>query len=223
MRVLDIGSGWGGLAMYLARETGAEVTGLTLSAEQHKYASLQALKSGLADRVQFHLRDYREETGVYDRIVSVGMFEHVGINHYAEFFAKVRGLLHARGVAVLHAIGRRDGPGTTSAWLRKYIFPGGYAPALSEVLPHIEASDLWVADIEILRLHYARTLNEWHRRFTANRAQIAELYDERFCRMWELYLLGCEMQFRHLDMMVFQIQLAREVDAVPITRDYLCA
>jgi cyclopropane-fatty-acyl-phospholipid synthase len=223
MRVLDIGSGWGGLAIYLARETGAEVTGLTLSAEQHKYASFQALKAGLADRVQFHLRDYREETGAYDRIVSVGMFEHVGVNHYAEFFAKVRGLLHARGIALLHAIGRRDGPGTTSAWLRKYIFPGGYAPALSEVLPHIEASDLWVTDIEILRLHYARTLNEWHRRFTANRARVAELYDERFCRMWELYLLGCEMQFRHLDMMVFQIQLAREADAVPITRDYLCA
>ncbi|HEY1797842.1 MAG TPA: cyclopropane-fatty-acyl-phospholipid synthase family protein [Stellaceae bacterium] len=223
MRVLDIGSGWGGLAMYLARETGAEVTGLTLSTEQQKYASLGALKSGLADRVQFHLRDYREETGMYDRIVSVGMLEHVGVNHYPEFFAKVRNLLDIHGIALLHAIGRRDGPGATSAWLRKYIFPGGYAPALSEVLPHIEASDLWVTDIEVLRLHYARTLHEWHRRFSANRAQIAELYDERFCRMWELYLVGCEMQFRHLDMMVFQIQLAREVDAVPITRDYLYA
>lgn len=220
MRVLDIGSGWGGLALYLARETGAEVTGLTLSAEQHRYASQSAIRAGLADRVRFHLRDYREEPGTYDRIVSVGMFEHVGVGHYPEFFAKVRDLLHARGIALLRAIGRRDGPGTTSAWLRKYIFPGGYSPALSEVLPPIEGSGLWVTDIDILRLHYADTLREWHRRFAANRETIAELYDERFCRMWELYLLGCEMQFRHLNMMVFQVRLAREVDAVPLRRDY---
>ncbi len=220
MRVLEIGSGWGGLALYLARETGAEVTGLTLSEEQHRYAAQRATQAGLANRVRFHLRDYREEAGTYDRIVSVGMFEHVGVGHYPEFFSKIRNLLHTRGVALLRAIGRRDGPGTTSAWLRKYIFPGGYAPALSEVLPPIEGSGLWVTDIEILRLHYADTLREWHRRFAANRQRIAELYDERFCRMWELYLLGCEMQFRYLNMMVFQIQLAREVDAVPLTRDY---
>jgi cyclopropane-fatty-acyl-phospholipid synthase len=179
------------------------------------------VRAGLADRVQFHLRDYREETGTYDRIVSVGIFEHVGVGHCRDFFDKVQDSLHARGIALLHAISRRDGPGTTSAWLRKYIFLGGYAPALSEVLPHIENSGLWTKDIEILRMHYAITLRQWHRRFTTNRARIAQLYDERFCRMWELYLFGCEMQFCHRDMMVFQIQLAREVDAVPLTRDYL--
>lgn len=218
MRVLEIGSGWGGLALYLARETGAEVTGLTLSEEQQSYASRWATREGFDDRVRFYLKDYREETGTYDRVVSVGMFEPVGVDYYPEFFAKLRGLLHPRGIALVRAIGRRDGPGTTSAWLRKYIFPGGYSPALSEVLFPIEKSDLWVTNIEILRLHYADTLREWHRRFDANRRKIVELYDERFCRMWELYLIGCEMQFRHLNMMVFQIQLAREVDAVPITR-----
>lgn len=223
MRVLEIGSGWGGLALHLARETGAEVTGLTLSEEQLRYASLRVAQAGLADRVQFHLRDYREEAGAYDRIVSVGMFEHVGVDYYPEFFAKVRNLLRPRGVALVRAIGRRDGPGTTSAWLRKYIFPGGYAPALSEVLPSIEKSDLWVTGIEILRLHYADTLKEWYRRFGANREKIAALYDERFCRMWELYLLGCEMQFRYLNMMVFQIQLARAIDAVPPTREHSLA
>lgn len=215
MRVLDIGSGWGGLALYLASTTGADVTGLTLSAEQHRYACQQALQAGLADRVRFYVRDYREEAGKYDRIVSVGMFEHVGVQHYKAFFSKVREALHSHGIALLHAIGRMDGPGTTSAWLRKYIFPGGYAPALSEVLPHIEGTGLWATDIEILRLHYAATLREWHRRFTVNRARIRQLYDECFCRMWELYLLGSEMQFRHLNMMVFQVQLAREVDAAP--------
>ena len=221
MRVLDIGSGWGGLALYLAEHCGADVTGLTLSVEQHGKATARAKAAGLDGRVRFHLRDYREEAGRYDRIVSVGMFEHVGVNHYGAFFRKLNNLLTPDGVALLHAIGRVDGPGTTNAWLRKYIFPGGYAPALSEVLPSIERCGLWATDIEILRLHYAETLRHWHTRFQAHRAEIAALYDERFCRMWEFYLKGAEMDFRYLGTMVFQIQLTRSIDAVPLTRDYM--
>ena len=171
--------------------------------------------------MQFHLRDYRDETGTYDRIVSVGMFEHVGVRHYDEFFAKIRGLLKEDGVALLHAIGRMTGPGTTNPWIRKYIFPGGYAPALSEVLPAIERARLWVTDVEILRLHYAETLRAWSRRFAEHRAEVAALYDERFCRMWEFYLAASEISFRNLGHMVFQVQLARRVDAVPLTRDYI--
>jgi cyclopropane-fatty-acyl-phospholipid synthase len=221
MKVLDIGCGWGGMALYLARETGADVTGLTLSVEQHKVATERAAAAGLSHRVRFHLRDYRVETGSYDRIVSVGMFEHVGIAHYRTFFRQIQQLLAPDGVALLHAIGRFDGPGSTNPWLRKYIFPGGYSPALSEVLPHIEQSKLLVSDIEILRLHYAETIRHWRERFTANRAEIANLFDERFCRMWEFYLVACELSFRVQDMMVFQIQLARQIDAVPLTRDYM--
>ena len=222
MRVLDIGSGWGGLAIHLAAATGAEVTGLTLSAEQQRAAWQRACDAGLADRVRFHLRDYREETGTYDRIVSVGMFEHVGVGYYKAFFSKIKSLLRPGGIALIHSIGRMDGPGLTNPWLRKYIFPGGYVPALSEVLPAIESARLWITDIEILRLHYAETLKEWYTRFQLHRAEIVELSDERFCRMWELYLAGAEMQFRYLNTMVFQIQLAREVDSVPLVRDYLC-
>jgi cyclopropane-fatty-acyl-phospholipid synthase len=220
-RVLDIGSGWGGLALYLAGECGAEVTGLTLSVEQHKYATRRAAAVGLSDRVRFYLRDYREECGHYDRIVSVGMFEHVGVNHYRAFFTKLKSLLASDGVALLHSIGRKDGPGTTSPWMRKYIFPGGYVPALSEVLPTIEQLRLWVTDIEILRLHYADTLRAWRRRFERNRDRVRALYDERFCRMWEIYLVGSEIAFRRQDHMVFQMQLAKAVDAVPLTRDYM--
>src|SRR5246127_3127288 len=220
-RVLDIGSGWGGLALYLARECGARVTGLTLSAEQHKVAVPRTAMAGLTDRVEFCLRDYREEYGRYDRIVSVGMFEHVGINHYNAFFNRVKSLLTPDGVALLHSIGRMDGPGSTNPWLRKYIFPGGYIPALSEVLPAVERSKLWVTDIEILRLHYAETLRAWRRRFERNRDRTRELYDERFCRMWEMYLVGSEVSFRHGGCMVFQMQLAKAVDSVPITRDYM--
>ena len=172
-RVLDIGSGWGGLALYLARECGAEVTGLTLSVEQHKMATRRAAQAGLSDRVRFHLRDYRDEQGQYDRIVSVGMFEHVGINHYGTFFAKLESLLTADGVALLHSIGRMDGPGSTNPWIRKYIFPGGYSPALSEVVPAAERLRLWITDIEILRLHYAETLRAWRQRFERNRDRVA--------------------------------------------------
>jgi cyclopropane-fatty-acyl-phospholipid synthase len=221
MDVLDIGCGWGGFALYLARATGVRVTGLTVSSEQLRVARERAAAAGLGDRVTFHLRDYREETGRYDRIVSVGMFEHVGVGHYRAFFAQVRDLLRPDGIALLHSIGRMDGPGATNAWLRKYIFPGGYVPALSEVLPVIERLGLWLTDVEILRLHYAETLRAWRGRFEANRAEVARLYDERFCRLWEFYLTGAEINFRHLGIMVFQLQIARELATVPLTRDYL--
>jgi cyclopropane-fatty-acyl-phospholipid synthase len=220
-RVLDIGSGWGGLALYLADECGVEVTGLTLSEEQLKVAQRRAAAAGLADRVRFHLRDYREESGRYDRIVSVGMFEHVGVKQYGAFFGKLNELLAPDGVALLHSIGRMDGPGTTNAWLRKYIFPGGYSPALSEVVPVAERMRLWITDIEILRLHYAETLCAWRRRFEQNRDRIRALYDERFCRMWEMYLVGSEISFRRGGSLVFQMQLAKAVETVPLTRDYM--
>ena len=221
MKVLDIGSGWGGLALYLAAECGADVTGLTLSAEQLKVAQRRAAEAGLSGRVRFHLRDYREEAGAYDRIVSVGMFEHVGVNHYKAYFAKMRALLKPEGVAVLHSIGRMDGPGATNPWLRKYIFPGGYSPALSEVVPFVERERLWITDIEILRLHYADTLRAWRRRFQQHRDRIRALYDERFCRMWEMYLVGSEIAFRQGGHLNFQMQLAKTVDSVPLTRDYM--
>ena len=221
MKVLDIGSGWGGLALYLAEECGALVTGLTLSAEQLNVATHRAAAKGLGDRVKFRLRDYREERGEYDRIVSVGMFEHVGVNHYRAFFARLRALLAPDGVALLHSIGRMDGPGSTNPWIRRYIFPGGYVPALSEVLPAVERQRLWVTDIEILRLHYAETLRLWRQRFAARREPARAIYDERFCRMWEMYLVGAEMAFRRGNHLVFQMQLARQVDAVPLTRDYI--
>jgi cyclopropane-fatty-acyl-phospholipid synthase len=220
-KVLDIGSGWGGLALYLAAECGCDVTGLTLSEEQHKVAQRRAAAAGLADRVRFHLRDYREEEGQYDRIVSVGMFEHVGVVQYPTFFRKVNELLAPDGVALLHSIGRMEGPGTTNPWLRKYIFPGGYSPALSEVVPVVERERLWITDIEILRLHYAETLRHWRARFEQNRERIRALYDERFCRMWELYLVGAEMAFRRDGHLNFQMQLAKQVDTVPLTRDYI--
>jgi cyclopropane-fatty-acyl-phospholipid synthase len=220
-KVLDIGSGWGGLALYLAGECRAEVTGLTLSSEQHRAAMRRAAAAGLSDRVKFYLRDYREEIGCYDRIVSVGMFEHVGINHYGVFFAKMKSLLKPQGIALLHSIGRKDGPGSTNPWIRKHIFPGGYVPALSEVLPVAERLGLWITDIEILRLHYAYTLRAWRARFERNRERIRKIYDERFCRMWEMYLVGSEIAFRRQDLMVFQMQLAKTVDAVPVTRDYM--
>jgi cyclopropane-fatty-acyl-phospholipid synthase len=220
-RLLDIGSGWGGLALYLSRLTGVDATGITLSTEQHKVSNQRAEADGLGERVRFHLRDYRAETGRYDRIVSVGMFEHVGVPHYETFFRKVSDLLADDGVALLHSIGRMEPPGGTNPWLRKYIFPGGYTPALSEVLTAIERVGLWVTDVEILRLHYAETLRHWRRRFDENRERVRAIYDDRFCRMWEFYLVGCEVAFRRLNQMVFQIQIARRQEAVPLTRDYI--
>ncbi|MFZ1430315.1 MAG: cyclopropane-fatty-acyl-phospholipid synthase family protein [Geminicoccaceae bacterium] len=220
MRVLDIGCGWGGLGLYLAERLGAEVTGITLSTEQLALANARAAAAGLEASAQFHLRDYRHETGNFDRIVSVGMFEHVGVNHYGEFFRTVHDRLADDGVALLHTIGRRDGPGSTNPWLQKYIFPGGYSPSLSELSAAIERSGLWINDVEVLRLHYAETLRHWRLRFEANRAQVAALYDERFCRMWEFYLATSEVSFRHLDSVVFQLQLSKRRDAVPQTRNY---
>jgi cyclopropane-fatty-acyl-phospholipid synthase len=220
-RVLDIGSGWGGLGIYLAKVADVDVTGVTLSAEQHAYAQRHANEIGVDDRVRFLLKDYRQEDGRYDRIVSVGMFEHVGVGHYREYFNKVSDLLEDDGIALIHTIGRADGPGAANAWINKYIFPGGYVPALSEILPAIERAGLYVTDIEVLRLHYAETLKAWRQRFNANRERIAELYDERFCRMWEFYLAGCEAAFRHGGLVNFQIQLSKRVDAVPLTRNYI--
>ncbi|HVO15189.1 MAG TPA: cyclopropane-fatty-acyl-phospholipid synthase family protein [Alphaproteobacteria bacterium] len=221
LKVLDIGSGWGGLGLYLAKVAPVDVTGVTLSEEQHKMSEQRARDAGLADRVRFRLQDYRHVDQRFDRIVSVGMFEHVGARHYPEFFGKVRELLADDGVCLLHSIGRMEPPGSTNAWLRKYIFPGGYTPALSEVLTVVERIGLWVTDIEILRLHYAETLHEWNRRFQDNRDKVARLYDERFCRMWEFYLQGCEMAFRRMRQMVFQMQLAKHPDSAPLTRDYI--
>jgi cyclopropane-fatty-acyl-phospholipid synthase len=221
VRVLDIGSGWGGLGLYLAEAGAAQVVGITLSEEQLKVSRERARRAALDDRVCFELCDYRALRGTFDRIVSVGMFEHVGVRHYPEFFAALRDLLTEDGIAVLHSIGRAQGPGITNPWIRKNIFPGGYAPALSEVLPVVERLGLWVTDVEILRLHYAETLRLWRRRFQTNRARITKLYDERFCRMWEWYLIASELAFRRLGHMVFQLQLAKRQDAVPLTRDYI--
>jgi cyclopropane-fatty-acyl-phospholipid synthase len=221
LKILDIGSGWGGLGLYLAEETDADVTGVTLSVEQHKVAEARAVAAGLADRVRFHLCDYREEPGQYDRVVSVGMFEHVGKKNYDEFFAKLGELLAIDGVALLHSIGYGGVPAPINPFIRKYIFPGADLPSLSEVFAAVERSGLIVTDVEILGLHYAETLRHWRERFIANRRRIAALYDERFCRMWEFYLVLCEMGFRFRSMMVFQMQLAKRVDAVPPTRDYM--
>lgn len=221
LRVLDIGCGWGGLALFLAREYGADVTGITLSEEQHKMACERAQRAGLTDRVRFELRDYRNQQGSFDRIVSVGMFEHVGVPQFPTFFAKVNDLLAEDGVALLHSIGRAAGPGATNPWIRKYIFPGGYCPALSEVLPVVERSGLFTTDIEILHLHYAETLRAWRARFAANRDRVVALYDEKFARMWEFYLAGSELAFRNEGQMVFQMQMARRQDALPMTRDYI--
>ena len=221
LSVLDIGCGWGGLAVYLAQETGAQVTGLTLSTGQFAGAEELANDAQLADRVEIRLEDYRAATGRYERIVSVGMLEHVGVRHYREYFNRIAELLADDGVALVHAIGRRGPPGAGNPWIRKHIFPGGYTPALSEVTSAIERSGLWVTDIEILRLHYARTLACWFDRFQTARDEVARARGERFCRMWEFYLKGCEMAFRHMGQMVFQVQLAHHPDAVPLTRDYV--
>jgi cyclopropane-fatty-acyl-phospholipid synthase len=219
--VLDIGCGFGGMALYLAQIAGARATGVTLSQEQFAIASRRAAESGLAERVAFRLQDYRDVEERFDRIVSVGMFEHVGVAGFDEYFAKARSLLKDDGVMLLHAIGRSDGPGATNPWIKKYIFPGGYIPSLSEVTAAIERSGLYVTDIEILRLHYADTLKAWRERFLGRREEAKALYDERFCRMWEYYLAGSEVSFRIYGHMVFQIQLAKRQDVVPRTRDYI--
>ena len=219
--VLDIGCGWGGLAIHLAETTGCRVTGLTLAHEQAALARERVARAGLDDRVDIRIQDYRQVEGRFDRIVSVGMFEHVGPADYGEYFANVRRLLTDRGLALIHSIGRAHGPMPTNPWIARYIFPGGYIPALSEVLPVVEQNRLWSTDLEILRLHYAHTLAAWRRRFEAAARADPERFDERFQRLWRFYLVGSEMFFRRQDGMVFQLQLARERGAAPITRDYM--
>ena len=221
MKVLDIGCGWGGLGLYLGAHYGVEVLGVTLSQEQLAVAQRRAKDTGLEDRVRFSLTDFRDVRGPFDRIVSVGMFEHVGAPLFLEYFQQVKRLLTEDGVALIHSIGRRTQPGTTNGWIRKYIFPGGYIPSLSETLAAIEQQALWVTDIEILRLHYAETLRHWRHRFTAERDAIARLYDERFCRMWEFYLACSEYGFIYGDNFNFQLQLTKSVGVLPMTRDYM--
>ena len=221
LKVLDIGSGWGGLALTLARDYGARVTGITLSTEQLVKSRARAEAMGLQERVNFELLDYRALDRRFDRIVSVGMFEHVGLGHYARFFRTVAACLNPDGVALLHFIGQAAPPSSTNPWIQKYIFPGGYIPALSEVMRPVERSGLLMTDIEVLRLHYAKTLRHWRRRFAANRDTIAALYDERFCRMFEFYLAFAELGFRRRHQVVFQLQLANRQTAVPLTRDYV--
>ncbi len=221
-RVLDIGSGWGGLGLYIKEMGGAaDVLGVTLSTEQLSVSRARAKEQGLENSVRFALQDYRDVEGAFDRIVSVGMFEHVGPRFYDTYFRKCRELMKPNGVMLLHTIGLLDGPWYPNPWLDKYIFPGGQLPALSEIIPAIERADLVVTDVECLRLHYAETLAEWRRRFMAHRDEALELYDERFCRMWEFYLAACECAFRFQDVAVFQVQCARRQDAVPLTRDYI--
>lgn len=223
MKILDIGCGWGGMGLYLAEMYGADVTGVTLSDEQLAVANARAAERGISNRVRFLLQDYRTLTQKFDRIVSVGMFEHVGVGHFGEFFKKVSELLAPDGTVLLHSINRSDGPGATSAWVKKYIFPGGYIPSLSEVMPHLERHALYVTDVEILRLHYAKTLRAWLDRFLANRDKAAKLYDERFCRMWEFYLAASETSFRYWGMNNFQIQFGHDQHYLPFTRDYIMA
>ncbi|MBA1157860.1 SAM-dependent methyltransferase [Microvirga mediterraneensis] len=220
--VLDIGSGWGGMGLYLAQVAGAAtVKGITLSEEQLEASRKRSATACLQDRVRFELQDYRDTRGSFDRIVSVGMFEHVGVASYDAYFQACRSLLKPDGVMLLHTIGRTGTPYPTNPWITKYIFPGGHLPVLSEMMPAIERAGLVVADIEVLRLHYAYTLKAWRERFMAHRDEVLRLYDERFCRMWECYLAMSESAFRWQDAVVFQLQLARRNDVVPLTRNYI--
>ena len=220
-KVLEIGCGWGDLAMYIASVADVRVVGVTLSVEQQRLATARAKKAGLDDRVEFRLMDYRDVDEKFDRIISIGMFEQVGIQHFDEFFKQLNRLMPDDGITLLHSIGHMSPPGTTSPWFRKYIFPNGYSPSLSEVYEVLERNNLWVLDMENLRLHYAKTLDHWHQRFVANRAIVVEMYDERFARMWEFYLQSAEMVFRTGPNFVFHMQLSRNRDAAPITRDYM--
>ena len=224
-RVLDIGCGFGGMALYLARHYGVHVTGITLSTEQLQTASERAAKQGLSRLVEFRFEDYRHTKGSFDRIVSVGMFEHVGRPHYRQFFSRLGQLLTEDGVAVVHTIGRQTPPAPINVWLRENIFPGAYLPTLSQLSPMLEKQGYWLADFENLRMHYAYTLAEWNKRFQRNRARVREIdpvrHDERFCRMWEFYLQASEAGFRYSGLTVFQLQLAKKIDALPITRDFM--
>nr|WP_310522281.1 cyclopropane-fatty-acyl-phospholipid synthase family protein [Polymorphobacter sp.] len=220
-RVLDIGCGWGGMARYLHKVSGAHVTGVTLSEEQLKYARAETERQGIADHVKFELIDYRSLTGQYDRIVSVGMFEHVGLPHFKQYFETIERLLAPDGVALVHTIARADGPGATDPWTAKYIFPGGYSPALSQIVPAIEKSWLWITDIEVLRLHYAHTIRHWYDRCAAKKAEIESLYDPRFYRMWMFYLAAAMSAFNNDGHMNVQLQLTKRRDTLPLRRDYI--
>jgi cyclopropane-fatty-acyl-phospholipid synthase len=221
MTVLDIGSGWGGMGIYLAKNFNCNVIGVTLSEEQFKLSNQRVKEEGLEGRVRFELVDYRKLTEPVDRIVSVGMLEHVGQHQYGEFFGQIKALLKPDGVALIHSIGRMGKPQPIGAWIRKYIFPGAYLPSISQLARSIEGHSLWLTDMENLRIHYAKTLACWYDRFEQNRENIAGIYDERFCRMWELYLLGCEMVFKTQYITVFQLQITKDINVLPITRDYM--
>lgn len=223
MRVLDIGCGWGGLGLYLNRHFGVDVLGVSLAPDQVRFANERAEAAGVADKVKFQLIDYRDVVGTFDRITSVGMIEHVGAPHLPEYFAKTSDLLDPDGIMLTHTIGRTNGPGTTDKWTRKYIFPGGYIPALSELVSACERTGWEVADIEVLRYHYAHTLAEWYRRTCRHEAEITALYDARLFRMWQFYLAGAEQSFRHGHMVNFHIQSVKRRSAVPMTRDYISA
>ncbi|MEZ0214579.1 MAG: class I SAM-dependent methyltransferase [Xanthobacteraceae bacterium] len=221
MRVAEIGSGWGALAIHLAKECGAHVTAINVATEQLAESRRRAAAAGVLDRITFVEQDYRELTGTFDRVVSIGMMEHVGVAHFDEYFSTVRRLLTPGGFALIHAIGRMSPPGSTAPFIRKYIFPGGYVPALSEVFASTERTGLWVADCEVLRLHYYWTIRQWRLRFEEKRAEAQAMMGERFCRMWEFYLSAVELGFLHGSNMVFQLLLASERDAVPVVRDYI--
>jgi len=221
MRLLDIGCGWGGLGLYLHRHFGVEVLGVSLAPDQVRFANERAEAAGVADKVQFRLSDYRDVGGPFERITSVGMIEHVGAPHLREYFAKTHELLAPDGIMLTHTIGRVDGPGTTDKWTRKYIFPGGYIPAMSELVSACEQTRWEISDIEVLRFHYAQTLAEWYRRTVLHEAEITALYDARLFRMWQFYLAGAEQSFRHGNLVNFHLQTVKRRDAVPMTRDYI--
>ncbi len=221
MRLLDIGCGWGGLGLYLNRHFGVEVLGVSLAPDQVKFANERAAAAGVADQVKFQLTDYRDVTGPFDRITSVGMIEHVGAPHLPEYFAKTHELLAEDGIMLTHTIGRVGGPGTTDKWTRKYIFPGGYIPALSQLVTSCERTSWEIADVEVLRYHYAHTIAEWYRRATLHEAEITALYDARLFRMWQFYLAGAEQSFRHGSMVNFHLQTVKQRSSVPMTRDYI--
>jgi len=221
MSVLDIGCGWGGLSLQIAKDTGAQVKGITLSENQLTTAKRRAQEEGLNEKVHFALQDYRFENKQYDRIVSVGMFEHVGINYFSSFFSKTYDLLKESGVFLLHTIGQKGKPSATSPWIRKYIFPGGYIPSMSEILETCEKLNINITDIEVLRLHYAHTLDHWYKNTLANKRQIIRMFDERFFRMWEFYLLISKYSFVNMGNVVFQIQISKNINNLPLTRNYI--
>ena len=221
MSVLDIGCGWGGMAIQIAKDTGAKVKGITLSKNQLNTALRRIQEEGLNEKVHFSLQDYRNEEDVYDRIVSIGMFEHVGINYFPSFFSKTYELLNDTGIFLLHTIGQRSKPSATSPWIRKYIFPGGYIPSLSEIMQAAEKYNINVTDVEVFMMHYAYTLNCWHKNLIKNKEKIIKMFDQRFFRMWEFYLLISKYSFENMGNIVFQIQIAKNINNIPLTRNYI--